>query len=245
MKRLLTLLLISFILLVVSAFPLYKISREIIIDNNLSSRYLIEHAYVDESGFPSIIDVNEITIDGIELEIVEEQTEKKAPLTRWDEEEGVPPGNIVDVHILLNGESITTPSEIRLSNRNRGSKFFSWLDIVTVKDYAQDKKYIKIVQRLSDDDALDDDRKWKIISIDEKGDVTEEKMSYETRSENPLGVKLIHFTNTALIAFGYYSDITQGYPSLLFPIVYPFATGLLGFVGILFSIFKVGQKRKS
>lgn len=244
MKRFIIFLVISLFLIIGSALPLYEIAREKIIDNKLSSRYLLEHAYVEEPGFPRIIDVNEMIINGMKLEIVEEQTGKKAPLTRWDEKEGVPPGNIVNLHILLDGEPITSPSEISLSNRQRGSKFFSWLDIVTVKDYAEGQEYIKIVQRLTNDEKLDEDRQWKIISINEVGHVTEEIISYKTRSEHPLGVKLIHFTNTALVAFGYHSDILQGYPSLLFPIIYPFITGIIGLIGIIFTTIKLYSKRQ-
>src|SRR5699024_463350 len=123
---------------------------------------------------------------------VEELTGKKAPLTTFDKDENVPPGDIVNIHLLVNGTLVSEPSEIWLSNRDRGSKYFSWLDIVTVKDFRNGESFVKIIQRISDDDEMDY-REWKIVSIDSRGDVTEEKINYGTRSENPLAVKLINF----------------------------------------------------
>lgn len=211
------------------------------IEGNVSSRYLIEHAYVDESGFHRIIDDNKITVNGEKIEIIEEATDKKAPLTQWDEDEGVPMGDIVKIHLLLNGESITTPSEIWLSNRNRGSRYFSWLDIITVKDYATEKSFIKIIQRLTGDNELEN-RQWKIITIDEEGDVIEERINYPSQNIKPLNVELIHFSNTALISFGYYSDITKGYPNLIFSLIYPFVSGIIGLIGVIITSVKIRQK---
>ena len=76
---------------------------------------------------------------------------------------------------------------------NEGSRYFSWLDIVTVHDRKSDENQIKIVQRLTDDDEMGDAREWKIITISPDGSVTEEKMTYAERSKNALGVKLVNF----------------------------------------------------
>lgn len=244
MKRYATLLVISFLLFAISSIPLFQIVRELKIDADISSRYAVEHADIDESGFRQIIDKNKITIEGVEVDIVEESTGKKAPLTTFDRDENVPAGDIVNIYLLVNGELASEPSEIWLSNRNRGSKYFSWLDIVTVKDYRTGELFVKIIQRLSDDDEMEH-REWKIISIDSvTGEFTEEKINYKTRSENPLAVKLINFSNTALMSLGYRSDIMQGYPSLIFPIIYPFITGLLGLIGIILLSIKMLEKRR-
>lgn len=244
MKRYTTLLIIYFLLLAITFSPLFQIVRELKVDADISSRYAIEHADIGESGFRQIIDKNKIEIEGIEVEIVEEFSGRKAPLTIFDKDENVPPGDIVNIHLLVNGELASEPSEVWLSNRNRGSKYFSWLDILTVKDHASGESFVKIIQRLSDDGEMDH-RKWKIISIDSQGNVTEEKINYETRSENPLAVKLINFSNTSLVSLGYYSDITQGYPSLIFPVLYPFVTGFFGVIGMILSIRKIRRKKIS
>ena len=76
------------------------------------------------------------------------------------------------------------------------------------------------------------------------GNITEEKMTYEERSKNPLGVKLVNFTNTGLMAMGHHTDILKGYPGLFFPFIYPFLTSLTGIILLLIAIKLSYNKRK-
>ncbi|MEK4040091.1 hypothetical protein MHH49_21400 [Paenibacillus sp. FSL F4-0122] len=99
-------------------------------------------------------------------------------MTPWDEEEKAPSGDIVKVQFLLNDQKISTPDEIWLSNRDRGSRYFSWIDILTVKDRKTGEEQVSIVQRLTDDSQPMETRKWKIITIAQNGDVDEEVLSY-------------------------------------------------------------------
>ena len=101
-------------------------------------------------------------------------------------------------------------------------------DILTVKDRKTGEKEINIVQRLTDDSQPMEKRKWKIITIAHDGSIEEKVLSYAQRSDNHLGVKLIEFSGTSLMGMGFYSDITKSYPSLFFPLIYPFLTGVVG-----------------
>ncbi|MGM8363925.1 hypothetical protein ACLIBG_00455 [Virgibacillus sp. W0181] len=242
MKKQITLLIISFIFLATSLIPMFHMIREFWIGKIIESRYEIHHAY-EEQGFEDIIDVQEITVNGENIKIREEKTGRKASLTLWDKDANVPPGDIVKIHWLLNNKQISKPDEIWLSNRNRGSRYFSWLDVLTVKDRLTGNEQIKIVQRLTDDDELMDNRKWKIITISSDNTVKEEEVSYMERSENKLAVKLINLSGTSLMAMGYYSDITKGYPSVIFPIVYPVLTSLVGFV-LLLIVLRISIKQR-
>ncbi|MFS0861955.1 hypothetical protein [Fredinandcohnia sp. 179-A 10B2 NHS] len=244
MKKIIVLLSLSLILVLISITPLFQIAREMVVGQGILDRYEIHHAYKDDQGWEDIVDTQELHIQNVMIEIIEVPTGKKAPLTPWDEDENVPPGDIVDVHILVNGEEITEPAEIWLSNRARGSRYFSWLDVVTVKDRETDKTQINIIQRLTDDDQPMEDRKWKIISISENGEkMTEEILTYKDRSENKLGVRLVNFTNTGLMSMGYYSDITHGYPSLFFPFLYPMLTCVVGIVLLIISSVRLYKRR--
>jgi hypothetical protein len=241
-KKIVSVSIISFLLLVLSFGPMFGMIRETIIDMKLKNRYEINHAYTDYQGFKGIIEVDELIIGEQKITIAEEETELKGSRTPWDIDEGVPPGDIVKIHLLLNNKEISTPDEIWLSNRERGSRYFSWLDIVTVRDRQSGENLIKIVQRLTDDDELGDAREWKIITISPDGSVTEEKMTYAERSKNALGVNLINFTNTGLIAMGHHTDILKGYPSLFFPFIYPFFTSFISIV-LLFIAINLLQKK--
>lgn len=229
------LLIIGLILFVISAIPLFQMIREVVTNWKLNNHYTVEHTYA-EQGFPANIDVQEIEINGHLIEIVEEQTEKKGSLTPWDRDEGVEAGDVVKLHLLIDGKKFTQADEIWLSNRERGSRYFSWLDILIVNEK------IAIVQRLTDDDEAMDERRWKIIWIDEQGGITEDEISYKERGENPLAVRLINFSDTSLMSMGYYSDILMGYPSIFFPIIYPVGTGI---IGVLLCVFVFFQRKKS
>lgn len=79
-------------------------------------------------------------------------------------------------------------------------------------------------------------RKWKIITIAQNGEVDEEVLSYAQRSINHLGVKLIEFSGTSLMGMGYYSDVTKAYPSIFFPLLFPFLTGIAGLLLLIFLV---------
>src|SRR5690625_187786 len=233
MRRIL--LFIGTFLLLFSAIFLFQIMRELVVDWKINNKFQVKHAYVEE-GFPSHIDVHNIEINGHDIEIVEEETGRKGRLTFWDKEEGVKAGDIVKLHLLVNDEKVTTADEIWLSNRNRGSRYFSWLDILTVDNQ------VAIVQRLTDDMEDMEEREWKIVWIDEKGKINEEKITYEKRKQNPLAVRLINESGTSLSSMGYYSDIVEGYPSTFFPLIYPIGTGIFGVFLCLYA-FLIKRRR--
>ncbi|CAH1054988.1 hypothetical protein [Paenibacillus pseudetheri] len=224
MKKIVVLSTISLFLLAISFNPLFNYIREYIVSDQINQRYEINHA---EKGY-NTLNVQELTVDNKRIKILEENTGRKAELTLWDEEENVPPGDIVKVQFLLNDQKISTSDEVWLSNRERGSRYFSWIDILTVKDRKTGEKEISIVQRLTDDSQPMDKRKWKIITISHDGSIEEKVLSYAQRSDNHLGVKLIEFSGTSLMGMGFYSDISKSYPSVLFPLIYPFLTGVVG-----------------
>ena len=181
-------------------------------------------------------------MNGFTIEIREEPAGRKAPKAWWDEEGSVEEGDIVRIQFLVDGKEVSEADEIGLSDNDGGSRYWSWLDVLLVKDKKTGKENIAIVQRLSDDSLMQEDYQWKIISITEDGDLTEERIEYRTRSENPLAVRLIRVSGTSLIAMGYYSDLLHYYPSLFYPILYPFGTAILG--GILLLLGVLLQRRK-
>ncbi|WP_153731438.1 hypothetical protein [Sporosarcina obsidiansis] len=236
------LLVFSVFLLLISIGPLLTMARELWTSSKVDGRYKVQHAYTDDNGFPDIIDTQTLTVHDQSIFIKEETTERKAPLTSWDREEGVPPGDIVNLQLVINGRNVSTADPIWLSNRQRGSRYFSWLDVLTVKDRVKGTEQLMIVQRLSDDDVVDNNRKWKIITVDRSGKTSEEHFTYKNRSDHPLGVKLVNFSYTGLMQMGYYSDLLKGYPSLIFPFTYPFATGLMGVVFLWLALRRKGEK---
>jgi hypothetical protein len=170
-------------------------------------------------------------------------TGKTAPLTNQDEYENAAPGEIVALQWMISGQKVSTADEIWLSNRDKVGRYFSWADVLLVKDKKDRTERIAIVQRLTEDNDLMENQAWKIIWVELNGSVSEQNLTYLNRSENLLGVHLVMASNTALMSMGYYSDLLNVYPSLLYPIVYPAGTVLIGFVLILLSVFIYFVKR--
>lgn len=225
------LMIMGLLLLCVSAIPLFQMVREMIISENINNQYTIDHAYTLENGIGLTVDVQKLEVNGKTIEIVEEPTGKKASLTFFDEQEGVKAGDVVKLQLLVDGKEISNTDEIWLSNRESVSRYYSWLDILKVNEK------IAIVQRLTDDDTAMERRQWKIIWIDEQGNIKEEKIAYQERGDHPLAVRVIGFSGTSLMSMGYKSDILHVYPSIFFPILYPFGTGIVGVLLGVISLF--------
>lgn len=235
---------IGLVLVLLSSFPLFLMAREDYIQNKIMDRYEVAHSYTQQ-GWSEPIDVQSITVNDIHIELQEIPTGKKATRTMWDADEGVEAGDIVQLQILVDGKAVSSADEIWLSNRDRGGRYWSWLDVLRVKDKKTQTERIAIVQRLTDDDEQYENRAWKIVWIDVDGTVTEEKMTYAERSDNPLGVRLTMFSGTTLMSMGYYSDIFHYYPSLLYPILYPFGTVILGLLLMAIGVFRQMLARRN
>ncbi len=233
-KSTIAVLAMSLFLIAISFKPMSMMIRETWIGLEMTNRYQIDHAYVSD-GFPDILDMKEIEVNGMKIEIIETDTGQDAPQSYWDKLEQVPGGDIVTVQLKLDGVSIAEPTEMWLSNRSRGSRYFSWLDVLTVRDRKTGEDFVAIVQRLTDDDGLMEERAWRIVAIKSDGTWNETNLTYHERSDNPLGVRLVAVSGTSLMAMGYYSDILNVYPSLFFPLLYPWATSAIGFILIVIA----------
>ncbi|XEC92642.1 hypothetical protein AB6A23_14670 [Paenibacillus tarimensis] len=241
-KRTIIVLAVSILFIAISLNPMFLMIKEHWTGTQIMNRYEVDHAYIKD-GYPRILDAREIEVEGMRIEILEKDTGKDAPETFWDKEEGVPGGAIVTVQIRINGVNIAEPTELWLSNRDRGSRYFSWLDVLTVKDRTIQENSIAIVQRLTDDEGRMEDRKWRIVSVKYDGTWKDEVLTYKERSENPLGVRMVTVSGTSMMAMGYHSDILQSYPTLFFPLIYPWITSVIGVMLLVIGAVMIGKDR--
>lgn len=246
MGRIIILFISSCLLLGISFSPMFSIIREFWIDKKVTVRYEINQAY-QEYGSDSHLDVQELIIDNKNIKIREEQTGRKAPLPYWEETENMEPEDIVKIHFLINDKEISKPDEIWLSKEDKGSRYFSWLDIFNVHDLKTGEKQIKIIQRLTGMTSITEPMegmKWKIITIRGDGKVSEKILDYSHRSDDPLAVQLINFATISPMNIGYYSDITQGYVTYFFPLFYPIFTTLCGLILLIIALILLYKRRK-
>jgi hypothetical protein len=234
---------IGIILLAVSFKPIFLMMREHWIGISITNRYDIDHAD-QKDGFPRILQTPKIIVNNDVIEIIEEKTGLTAPLTVHDKGENLPSGEIVKLQIKLNGKNVAASTEMWLSNRDRGSRYFSWLDILTIKDNKTGENHVAIVQRLTGDNEPTSKRKWRILYINKDRQTKVETFEYRERSQHQLGVRLVNFSGTSLISMGYNSDILHYYPSFVFPVFYPWITTILGFIFLLLFTIATFQNTK-
>ncbi|MGG3654732.1 hypothetical protein CN568_28930 [Bacillus pseudomycoides] len=226
----------SIFMILISCIPMFDIIREYWIENKIINTYEVHHAYTNTEGFEGILDVKELQIDNINIKIKEEETGSKFPLTALDKEKNIPPKEEVKIHLFVNNNEISTANAIWASNEPGGGRYFSWLDLLTVKNKKTGEKNVYFVQRLTDDNHPMEKRKWKLIKINQDGSYKEESISYSNRSSNYLGVELINYSDTSLMSMGYYSDVLEGVQSIFAPILYPIFTSILGIILLLTAI---------
>ncbi|OCT16939.1 hypothetical protein A8709_16845 [Paenibacillus pectinilyticus] len=142
----------------------------------------------------------------------------------------------LNITINQNDWSTEAPIDIRPNyvDENRYHGYFGVLD---VKEKGTEK--FVIIQRISGTAfTTDKNLAWRILRVDPNGQVQEERFTYDQRSENPQRVNMINITTTSPFALGYQSNILMGWPSLFFPLIYPFGTAILGLIFVIIGLVK-------
>lgn len=224
MKR--ALLIIGLLLLVISSFPIFLMVRETMTWNKMDEQYEVQNADMYQAY------TTPATLLGQSIQFVETPTGKLAEKTVFDEMDGVEPGEYIFLQLVVNGEPVASEMEIALSNHDYNPRYYSWVEIHTVKAKATGEERIAIVQRLSPDDALMENREWRVIWVDAAGEIEEVSIPYAERSQHLVETYLIQRGSTPLVSVGFYSDIRHYYPSLFFPILYPAGSVMLGLIFI-------------
>lgn len=225
MKR--ALFIIGVLLVVISSFPIFLMIRENTVWNNIDGKYLVQDADMYQAYTAPV------TLLGQSIQFVETPTGKLAEKTVFDEMDGVEPGEYIFLQLMVNGKPVASQMEIALSNRDYNPRYFNWVEIHTVKNIATGEERIAIVQKLSSNDALMENREWRVIWIDTAGDIEEVSIPYTERSQHLDETYLIQRGSTTLMSIGFYSDINHYYPSLFFPILYPAVSVILGVIFIV------------
>jgi hypothetical protein len=148
------------------------------------------------------------------------------------------------INITINDKdwSVVNPIDIR-PNYLDENRYHGYFGLLTVEEKGSES--LIFVQRLSGSNPTD--LVWRILTISPNGQVHENQFSYEQRSDVPKRVDYINLTNTSPFSLGYKSNILKGWPSLIFPLLYPFVTASIGFILIVMgslSTFVAARRKK-
>ena len=204
------------VLLAFSGYPLFLISQEEIL-NHRASRYEVHPV---DGALQSIFHGHTILLS---------DDVRAAQATQDDRVVG-------PVRVLIDGRDYSSgsPVEIRPAAHD-ANRYWLWLRLATLTDRKLRANSFVIVQRLDDsfDQSIDYRRRmqnwrFRLLFLGEDGSVREERFAFPERSSPLYRTVLAGLAVPTLI--GYRSDILAGWPSLLFPILYPFLSGLMGSV---------------
>ncbi|PKG44745.1 MULTISPECIES: hypothetical protein [unclassified Planococcus (in: firmicutes)] len=166
-----------------------------------------------------------------------------------------------DIRITVNGETVETLEDYPVQLLEYEELAVEGLDRYngtitywTVEDKFTDKDFFGIVifqngydMRFHRDGEVmpgyvsTEDREFKLISIQKDGTVSEESFTFENKSK--LQTQLI--TEDFSGPINYYLPPGYYYPSLLYPLLYPWITSIVGLALILFNFPYGAMKKRS
>jgi hypothetical protein len=213
-----TLLISGLLVLGVSAPPLLLMAREAAVSRSVSARYTVERII---STAPGIHDSSlEAEIGGHRVQLLDEYPIKaRVP---FEDESLTRPGT---VRIVVDGKVRSTPvaATVRVNKRDANRYWgFSYLQRLHDRDGTES---LVVAQRLGGN-------RYRTVSVFADGNVVEDEFGYADRCELP--VRAILIRNVVPHPSGYCSDVLQVWPSIFYPVLYPWVSGLLGgaFVGV-------------
>ncbi len=248
---------IALLILSVSVYESFKITREYIIDGTLRSRYDIQEIlsatiigkkvnpkdkifskYEIDDGLDDVI---ELVYNGINIKIKEVPNTERTPFLPFMSNPSH--DEVLDLHIFTNEKEISSPDTMIVkAGESFESRYFSWIDVISVYDNKQHTEQIVIIQRLPHVSGS-----WKAITLNDNGQLEKEvQFTYEERHHYSKELYLVNSTSTRLMDMGYYTNVTRGYdyPHIIYPIIYPVFSGTVGLLLMLSSIVNIRTSRK-
>lgn len=138
--------------------------------------------------------------------------------------------------------TVTSPVEVRPYYLDE-NRYHGYFGLLTTKQNGREQ--LILVQRVSDiEDFNVHNLAWRVLTITTDGHVKEERFRYTERADDPLRVKFIQLSSASPISIGYRSNILHVWPSLWFPVLYPWATGGLGFLLVVIGGIVLQKKPK-
>jgi hypothetical protein len=144
------------------------------------------------------------------------------------------------VRIVIDGRVLTTVSNVEIhpalkgANRYRGS-----LALVRFENIGRSEVHVAIVANAAVDPAVPrlpnggynfDYLRFRLITLDTDGRISDETFFRKDRGYPALRAALARFVSPS--PMGYYSDLMMVWPSFLYPMAFPWASGLVGAVCI-------------
>lgn len=208
---------VGVVLLGISAKPLALIGREVAIGNAIAARYSVERIISRERGMEG--GALRAEIGGHVAALQDEQPFADNGDTRVD---GV-------VRILIDGRDYSNHSlaKIRL-NRRDANRYWGYVYLMRLVDHEEGTQQLVVAQRLGRGH-------YRTLTVPADGRVVEDQFEYAGRCEPPVRALLIRYVVPH--PSGFCSDVMQVWPSVFYPVLYPWASGALGLICLALAGF--------
>jgi hypothetical protein len=153
------------------------------------------------------------------------------------------------VHIIVDGRDYGLPIDAVARPYFRdANRYWGYLRLKRITDLRSGVANVVVAQALGAPPGTVryDDRllRYRILSISDDGVVHEDVFTYPERGHPP--VRALAMNGVVPHPFGFYSDLMQVWPSLWYPLLYPWLSGLAGIVILLVvSLMKLRARLQS
>lgn len=218
------LLVLGLLLFGVSAWPLALIGRELMISAMVRQRYVVERILSVEPRTGG--DTLRAQIGGHEVALVDDQPVKgHVPFASYSTQiTGL-------VSITIDGRPYSTPVQARVRiDQSDANRYWGYAYLMKLVDRNGTDRLV-VAENLG--------KQYRTVSVFADGRVIEDTFDYRDRCSPPVRALLIR--SVVPHPSGYCSDLMMVWPSLVYPMMYPFASGAVGFLCL--AIVGIGALR--
>jgi hypothetical protein len=145
------------------------------------------------------------------------------------------------VHVVIDGRDYSSSAMARIRPAYQSAnRYHGFLTLMTLRDKSTDEERLAVCQYIPGS-GFPDDVQFRILFVEPNGEVSEESFRYAERTFPLYRTMLARsvFPST----MGFTSNVYCSYPSLFYPILYPWGTGTIGFALLLAVAASVRIKR--
>jgi len=209
---------IGLLLCILSGFEIYKFAAERIESNRAYSAYSFPEVFYSTDKLPIIWKGNEIQIsDSAKIED-----------TKYSDEV------FGELEIKINQESHTHADPIRIrANRDSLGRYHGSAKIAVLRNEQDRKDRLGIIQVLGGEN-LERDFQARLLLVEEDGTIESEIFSRSESRDPPY--RLMFMRLATMTSEGFKYDVYNVYPSLFYPVLFPFVSMGLGILLLLIAL---------
>ncbi|MFC4323193.1 hypothetical protein [Litchfieldia salsa] len=242
MKKRLIFFLTGIVLLLISLPLGTKMVMELIHNQKMNAEYRITNV---SKGYPSTESTFHFKDHIVDIE--ETVKDEDSYIDPWNNKIG-----ITDLALIVDGKEIDTlegyPIRINEEGLNRYYGEIAYLLLEDLKNNKTQfivllKKTKELQKEMTNGDIVDwvplEKLKYTLYALDEEGNLNNKSFSFIER--DALQTELLNAGVVVPHSIGYYTQAWEGYPSIFFPLIFPFVTLVIGFILIIvyFPIRKI------